>query len=960
MYDDDAEEFMDIERDAELTAFPQQFARTGRFSLGVPRGFTVAPGGERVLFLRTRGGEDPVSCLWQLTADGEERLLADPARLTGDADRLPEAERVRRERARERATGIVAYAADAAARTVAFALDGRLWALRPGEADGPRLVPTPGAVVAPRVDPTGTRVAYVTDGALHVTRLADGATRVLAAPEGDDVTYGLPEHVAAESMHRPAGFWWAPDGRRLLVARVDNAPVRRWWLADPAHPEKPPRAIRYPAAGTDNADVSLLVMEADGGTRTQVDWDRRAFEYLASAAWDAYGPLLSVQSRDQRTLRVLAADPDTGATAVLHEQRDPAWVELVPGAPTRTASGALVHVEDDTRGEGTRRLTVGGAAVTPEGLQVREVLGVAGESVYVTACDEPTEEHVWRCDAGDDARSGPVRLSEGPGVHGATLAADGSGAYVLASHTEDGRRFTLVRPGPEDGTRRPTPLASLDAEPVVTPRVTWLRAGPHGVRTALLLPSWYEPGANGAGAGAAGVGAAKLPVLMNPYSGPAMRLVLRARGWWMCEAQWFAERGFAVVIADGRGTPGRGPRWEKTVHGDTLTPVVEDQVAAVRAAAAHCPDLDLGRVAIRGWSYGGTLAAAAVLRRPDVFHAAVSGAAPSDQRLYDTHWRERFLGRPEENPEAYDRSSPITEAAALRRPLLLVHGLADDNVVAAHTLRMSAALLAAGRAHQVLPLSGAAHSPTDGTAVTRLLTHQLAFLREALREPSLSVATHPFWEAAGASRTFTHSLDPAVLDTYVPRTARVLDYGCGYGRLTAELTALGRTDVRGVDPSAAMIARGRREHPELSLAHHTGLPLPYGDGHFDAALLFAVLNCVPEDTAQHALLAELARLLRPGGVLYVSEVPVQDDERNVRRYEQYAREVPGGPYGLFTTPDGGLFRHHTPARLRGLLAEHGLTVEEERTDTAPTLHGNHATRLQLIARRDQQPRDQRT
>ena len=152
------------------------------------------------------------------------------------------------------------------------------------------------------------------------------------------MTYGLAEHVAAESMHRYRGHWWSPDGTRLLVARVDNSRVQRWWFGDPAHPARPPRAVPYPAAGTANADVSLHVVDLDGA-RTEVVWDRGAYEYLATAQWDAHGPLLSVQSRDQRTVRVLAADPATGATSLLHEQRDPAWVELVPGTPARTASG---------------------------------------------------------------------------------------------------------------------------------------------------------------------------------------------------------------------------------------------------------------------------------------------------------------------------------------------------------------------------------------------------------------------------------------------------------------------------------------------------------------------------------------------------------------------------------------------------------------------------------------------
>ncbi|MYS19143.1 dipeptidyl-peptidase-4, partial [Streptomyces sp. DvalAA-14] len=530
----------------------------------------------------------------------------------------------------------------------------------------------------------------------------------------EDISYGLPEHVAAEEMHRPRGYWWSPDGERLLVARVDTAGVQRWWIGDPANPAEPPRAVRYPAAGTANADVSLWVLGLDGG-RTEVVWDRTAYEYLTTVGWDAHGPLLSVQSRDQRTLRILAADPDTGGTRLLHEQRDPAWVELIPGTPARTAAGALVHIADE--GD-TRYLTVGGEPVTPAGLQLREVLSVDGESVLFTASDEPTETHLWSY----DPRRGPERLSSAPGVHTGQRA---GGSLLLASSVDGRQEFRLRTGGGEPGARTED-IASLAAEPVTRPRVTWLRAGELELRTLLVLPSWYEPGGG------------PLPVLLAPYGGPVMQLVTRARGWAVAEAQWFADEGFAVVIADGRGTPGRGPRWDKTVRGDTLSAPLEDQVTALHAAAAHCPDLDLGRVAIRGWSYGGTLAAAAVLRRPDVFHAAISGAGPSDQRLYDTHWRERFLGHPDDEPEAYDRSSPIGEAAALSRPLLLVHGLADDNVVAAHTLRLSAALLAAQRPHQVLPLSNTTHSPTDGAVMEGLLRHQLNFLRVSLNVPPRS------------------------------------------------------------------------------------------------------------------------------------------------------------------------------------------------------------------------------
>ncbi len=699
--------------------FPRQLAGTRYFTLGVPRAVTVSRDGGRVLFLRTRGGEDPVTCLWRLdladgAADGgggRERLLADPATAwnSGPGD-VPDAERVRRERERELAGGIVAYSADADCRTVVFALDGRLWVLRIGHdprepAGVPEPVPAADGVTDPRIDPTGQRVAYVADGALHVTELAGGTGRLLAAPEHDDVSYGLAEHVAAESMYRFRGYWWAPDGRRLLAARVDNSPVQRWWIADPVDPERPPRAVRYPAAGTANAVVTLHVLRLDG-SRTEVTWDRGAYEYLAAAGWDARGPLLSVQSRDQRTVLVLAADAGTGQTTLLHTERDDAWVELAPGTPARTGAGDLVTVSDR---DGSRRLVVAGAAVTPDGLHVGSVSGTDGEAVYFTATDErdPTEQHLWRY----HPEQGLSRCSADPGVHEGEAA---GGTVVVLSRTERGGAAGVAW---RDGTR--AAIASLEAEPWLEPRITWLTLGARELRSALLLPSWYRPGT-------------RLPVLLSPYGGPAMQRVVRVRGAAFCEDQWFAEHGFAVLVTDGRGTPGRGPAWSKAVFGDTLSAPLDDQVDALDAICAQLPDLDRGRVGIHGWSYGGALAAIAVIRRPDVFRAAVSGAAPHDQRLYDTHWRERFLGLPQQNPEGYDRSSTMTEAARLTRPLLLVHGMTDDNVVVAHTLRMSAALLAAGRPHQVLPLSRTTHTPADAGTISQLLRHELAFLAGSL------------------------------------------------------------------------------------------------------------------------------------------------------------------------------------------------------------------------------------
>jgi dipeptidyl-peptidase-4 len=662
-----------------------------------------------VAFLRSGGGDDPVSCLWTLdVTTGEERVVVDPRALRDTSDEVvPEEEKARRERSREQSIGVVDYATDAGARIAAFALSGRLFTARlDGPAGAVAELRVAGPVIDPHPEPSGTRIAYVSRGALRVVDADGTGDRALAEPDGPEVVYGLAEHVAAEEMGRSRGFWWSPGGDRLLAARVDTSPVQRWYIADPANPATPPRQIAYPAAGTANADVSLWLLGLDG-SRVAVDWDRRAFEYVVAVYWGT-ALLVVVQSRDQRVMRVLDVDPLTGAATVRREDRDPAWVEIVPGVPALTASGALVWAADHD--DDTRHLLVAGEPVTPAGLQVQAVLDVDGETVLFTATREPTESHLWTYSPDDGLR----RLSEAPGVYGGRRAG-GTTVVTAQSLDHDGTLVDVHRHG-----KPVAQIASRAEKPVLSPRVELMRAGERELRTAVLLPSWHEPGSG------------KLPVLMDPYGGPGAQLVRAARSWTFLVSQWFAEQGFAVVVADGRGTPGRGPAWEKAVRGDVAAPVLEDQVTALHAAAERHPDLDLSRVAIRGWSFGGFLAALAVLRRPEVFHAAVAGAAPTDQRLYDTHWKERFLGHPDEEPDNYTRSSIIHEAAALRRPLMLIQGLADDNVIAAHALRFSAALTAAGRPHTVLPLPGVSHMTPQEAVAENLLLLQADFLKRSL------------------------------------------------------------------------------------------------------------------------------------------------------------------------------------------------------------------------------------
>ena len=691
-------------------SFPRRQARTRRFTLGAPRGATLSPDGDRVVFLRSRGGTDPVTCLWTLDlATGDERLVADPYDLDTDGEDLPLEERARRERSREQAGGVVGYATDRLMTRAAFALSGQLFIADLGDRLARGSSRPRGASIDPRPDPTGRRVAFVSGGALHVHDVTARTTRTLAEPDGPLVTYGLADFAAAEEMHRTRGYWWSP-GRRRAAGRARG----RVAGAAMAHrrPGKPrPRAQRgrlprgrYPERRRDHRDRRPRRHAHHRGT-----WDD---EYLADVVWDDRALLVVTQPRDQTALRTLTRRPRDRRHDARRTSGRTRWVDIVPGVPAHTESGALVTVADV---EDARRLVVDGSPVTPASLQVRDVLDVDGDTVLFRGSEEPSSVGLWTWGPG-----GLAALTPEPGVHsgrlrGGTLivtrtSLDADGATTTVRRAADaGSDEAAVRIGGE------LLIPSVAEAPGLEPRVTLSLAG--GLLTALVLPSWYEPGTT-------------LPVLMDPYGGPHSQRVVAARGAYLT-SQWFAEQGFAVVVVDGRGTPGRGPAFERAVHGDLATAVLDDQVSALQALASDHPDLDLSRVGIRGWSFGGYLAALAVLRRPDVFHAAVAGAPVTDWSLYDTHYTERYLGLPDS--DSYRRSSLIEDAPKLSRPLLLVHGLADDNVVVAHTLRFSSALLAAGRPHSVLPLSGITHMTPQEVVAENLLLLQVRFLQDNLR-----------------------------------------------------------------------------------------------------------------------------------------------------------------------------------------------------------------------------------
>lgn len=630
----------------------------------------------------------------------------DPARRPAGAGPepgpLPVAERRLRERIRLVADGIGAYALSGDGRRAVFALYGLLYGVRADGAGEPEPIPAAGPAVDPRPSRDGSRTVYVSDDALYV---APGGR---VSPD-DGARWGLAEFAAAEELGRSRGHWWSPDGQTLLAARVDESALRRLYFTDPAQPQLPAEDFAYPEAGGPNAGVELWVLGPADGARTRLEWDADTFPYVSDAGWETADEiLLTVQDRLQRTVLLLSADPATGRTRALSRTTHPQWVDpLLTGVPARLPDGRMLTAAD-TGGGAARGLALDGVPITGADIQVRAVAGVhEGRLLIEAGLRDPSEQQVLLL---DPDTGGLTPLADGPGVH--TVRA-GSGCLLLTSAGPDGVRSTVRT---ADGRE----VAPADLSQPLPHRVVPLleRVTEHAVPTALVLPRGHVPGRG-------------LPVLMDSYGGPGVQDVSAEPRRWQAR-QWWADQGFAVVTVDNRGTAHVSPAHTHAVYRGFSEVTLEDQVAALHALAARHRDLDLDRVTVRGWSYGGYLAALAVLRRPDVFHAAVAGAPPTDFRQYDTAYTERYLGLPQEHPEVYERDSLLPDAPKLSRPLLLITGLADDSVHPAHTLRLSQALTDAGRSHQLLALPGVTHMTPGGTR-EKIMALELEFFRRELR-----------------------------------------------------------------------------------------------------------------------------------------------------------------------------------------------------------------------------------
>jgi dipeptidyl-peptidase 4 len=718
--------------------FLRQYAATLRFSLGRPRTFTVAPDGGSVLFLRS-GPRSFVQDLYEFDcAAGKERVLLTAQQVLGGAEEhLTPDERARRERMRLATRGIAGYELSEDGTKLLVPLSGRLFVIDRKSGESKELESKGGAALDPRLSPYGSLVACVRDGEVYVTDIESGAERKLTTGAGATITNGLPEFVAQEEMDRFEGYWWSPDARRIAYQQTDTAGMEVFRIADPVHPESAANEWPYPRPGKKNAGVKLGIVATSGADTTWVNWDAGAYPYLATVKWAKNSPLtILVQNRTQTEEVLYAVDDKTGETRELLREKDPAWINLQQSCPMWLKDGSGFLWMTERTGEWTLELhDPEGSLVkvlTPRGLGLEGLVGLDSDArvAFVSASGDAAQSHV--CMVPLSGTQLPMGLTDTPGAHKGDFAKGDAPAsvWVHSYDLADGGKAVRVERVPESGavadgaTAKPVAigeLKSLAEEPPFMPSAQLRTVGEHKLRALVIRPRAFDP-------------SKKYPVIDSVYGGPhAITVNATPRAYVL--NQWLADQGFIVVSIDGRGTPRRGRDWERSIKNNVIDGPLDDQVEGLRELGKLFPEMDMDRVGITGWSFGGYFSAIAAMRRPDVFKAGVSGAPVVDWRDYDTHYTERYMGLPEDNKPGYDRCSVLTYCKDLRVPLLDIHGTADDNVYFMHSLKMTEALFRAGKTFEFLPLAGFTHMVPDPEVTVKLQGRVVTFFKKNLGDP---------------------------------------------------------------------------------------------------------------------------------------------------------------------------------------------------------------------------------
>ena len=703
----------------------------------------LSPDGTRVTYLRGRDDDRYRLDLWEYhVASAGHRLLVDATRLLPGNEILSDEEKARRERQRIAAyAGIVDYQFSADGRRLLFPLGGELYLYdlaQTGQAAVRQLTHGEGFATDPKISPRGGFVSFIRGRNLWVVDLADGAQVQLTFDGSDVIGNGVAEFVADEEMARHTGYWWAPDDSAVAFARIDERPVPVKQRHEVYADRTEVITQRYPAAGEANVQVQLGIIAPRAGATTQwIDLGEETDIYLARVDWrDAGRITFQRQSRDQQTLELIEHTLATNARRVLVTETSRTWVPL-HDALRFLDDGRLVWASERS---GFLHLYVGNedgsmlTALTSGDWPVDALLAVdprAGLVYFSAGLDHGTPSPIQSQLFAVSLDGGPIRqLSQTVGTHSASFAHDAQ-VYVdswssttvppqLTLHRADGDMIAALVANdlhdpahpyaPYLQAQRPVEFGTLPAADGITP-----------LHYSLIKPAGFDP-------------TKRYPVVVYVYGGPAAQTVIDA---WAARNdalfnQYLAQRGYVVFSVDNRGTPRRGRDFGGALYGCQGTVEVADQLAGADFLKAQ-PWVDAARIGVHGWSNGGYMTLMLLAQAPQVYACGVAGAPVTDWALYDTHYTERYMGHPQANAAGYANASVFTHAAGIAPDaLLLLHGMADDNVLFSNATALMGTLQAAGTPFELMTFPGAKHG-LQGTDLRYRYRLTEAFLARHLK-----------------------------------------------------------------------------------------------------------------------------------------------------------------------------------------------------------------------------------
>jgi dipeptidyl-peptidase-4 len=685
-------------------------------------GLKISPDGSRVTYLQGKPEDKDRLDLWEYNIhEGRARILVDSKALAPAKEKLSDEELNRRERQRTAAlSGILEYSFAPSGRALLFPLGGNLYycdLAKPAKDAVVEINHSTSFASDAVISPVGGYVAFVRDQNLHIYDIAKGQGKALTSDGGGPIKNGMAEFVAQEEMDRSNGYWWAPDDRHIAFARVDETPVKVTERFEIAADNVSTFAQRYPAAGGPNVLVRLGVADVQSGAVTWIDLGNETDIYLARVNWLPDGKTLAIQreSRDQRTLDLLFADIETGQSRVVLTETSKTWIELNNELSFLAHSREFVWGSSrdgyqhlylyDYDGHLVRQLTAGAWSV--DDFRARAIKGIDEKHrfVYFTATENsPTERQFYRASLDTQDPAKIDRISREDGVHGITMSL-GASFYVdnftnssqppqLSLHAADGKLLAQLLENRLNAQHPDGPYVADNSVPEIG---TLTAADGQTLYYRLYKPLHFDP-------------AKHYPAIVDVYGGPGVQRVLDS---WTGSSftQILTRAGYVVFQLDNRGTAFRGTSFQAPIHDKLGDVEVADQVLGARWLGSQV-FVDPARIGVWGWSYGGYMTLMLMFKAPDVFRAGVAGAPVTDWGLYDTHYTERYLDRPQDNSAGYAESSVLPYAKDLKGRLLVMHGMADDNVLFLHSTKLFRKLQDLGKPFDVMVYPGAKHGLT--------------------------------------------------------------------------------------------------------------------------------------------------------------------------------------------------------------------------------------------------------